>query len=692
MAGVNDTGVRNQARAAGVVLAVVVGFGLAAAITAAWVSGAAEPSVFSDAGAVVRWGLPLVRVIADLGAALTIGLLILAAFALPVTRPASTARARHPAPHAHRPAMLGACAAAGVWAIATLVITVFTYADIFGLRLDDPDFGAQLAAFVTGIDLGRGLLFTTVVAASVSTAAAGATTLRAAGLLSLLSLLGLIPQALGGHAAGASNHETAVTSLGLHLVGACIWVGGLAGIALLWPGLTAGRAGVGRGAAGEGRKAAVRAVQRFSTLAGAAFVLIAGSGLVNAWLRIGDLAGLTTRYGALVMIKVVALGILGAAGWQHRRRSLTALAAGRSSAFARLVAVELVVMAGAIGVAAVLSRSAPPVAAVPPANPTLAQSVTGYPMPPEPTPLRWLTQWQPDLLWLLVAGLAAGLYLAAVVRLHRRGDRWPVARTVVWLLGVVVLVWATSSGPAVYGRVLFSAHMLGHLTLGMVVPMFLVSGAPVTLALRATSPRHDGTRGAREWIVAITESGYLRVLSHPVVAAVLFAGSLVGFYFSGLFPLALGTHVGHELMHAHFLLVGYLFMGVLIGVDPAPNRPAPPLRMLVLLATMGFHAFFGVTLMTATTVLAPEYFSRLGRPWGDTLLADQQYGGGLAWGLGELPTVIVALILAVQWSRSDDREARRRDRAADRDGDAELNAYNAMLARMGGRGGPTPPR
>jgi putative copper resistance protein D len=223
----------------------------------------------------------------------------------------------------------------------------------------------------------------------------------------------------------------------------------------------------------------------------------------------------------------------------------------------------------------------------------------------------------------------------------------------------------------------------------MLAPMFLVLGAPVTLALRSIAPRHDGTRGAREWLVATVECRYMRVLTRPPVVAVLFAGTLVLFYFSSLLPLALSTHVGHEIMHTHFLFAGYLMAWVLIGVDPGPGRPEPPMRLVLLFATMAFHAFYGLALIRGTAVLAPEYFGALGRIgaggtpiWGLGLLEDQQYGGGVAWGIGDLPTLALALIVAVQWTRTDEREARRLDRAADRDGNADLNAYNEKLAQL----------
>ena len=219
--------------------------------------------------------------------------------------------------------------------------------------------------------------------------------------------------------------------------------------------------------------------------------------------------------------------------------------------------------------------------------------------------------------------------------------------------------------------------------LAMLVPILLVLGGPVTLALRALRPAGRGRPpGAREWLLAAVHSPPARWLTHPLVSLPLFVGSYYVLYFSGLFAAALPEHGAHLVMNAHFLLTGLVFFWPLIGIDPAPRRLPPAARLGVLFASVPFHAFFGVALMSSATVIGSDFYRSLALPWVPDPLRDQQLGGGLAWASGEIPLLLVVIALLVQWARQDERSARRDDRRADADGDAELGAYNAMLRRL----------
>lgn len=618
-------------------------------------------TLLADPGAVVRWGLPAAEGLHDLALLLAVGSLVMAAVAVPFGTPASAV------------ALRVATASAAVWTVAAVVVLVLTYASVSGTPPGDPAFGGELGTFVTGFEVGQSLLVVAVLAGLATTAAAAATGPRSTGLALVLALAGLLPLALTGHSGAAEGHETAVTALGLHLLGLGVWVGGLLTLVLLRPLLH-----------GE---ALVAVVRRFSGLALAAVVVVSLSGVLNATTRLSGLSDLGSRYGLLLLAKTALVAVLVLMGWWHRRRTVAGLATSPGS-FWRLVAVEVAVMATTVGVAVALSGTSPPVSDTDaPVEWTAAEVMIGFEMPAEQTLVRVLTDWRPDLLWVVVvAGLAAA-YLLGVRRLHARGDRWPVWRTLLWLAGLAVVLLVTSSGLAAYGRVLFSTHMVQHMTMSMVAPLLLVPAAPITLALRTLTPRRDGSRGPREWLLWGLHSPVSRFLTHPVAAAVLFTGSLMVFYYSPLFGVALNTHYGHEAMHVHFLLSGYLFVWSLVGTDPGV-RPTPyPLRLLILFATMAFHAFFGVTLMGSTTVLQPVWFETVfaDRGWGADPLADQQYGAAVAWGIGEVPTIVLAVLVTLRWVTDDSREARRRDRKADRDGDADLTAYNQMLSRLGER-------
>ena len=617
-----------------------------------------------DPGAFSRYGLPAARAVHDVAAAATVGLLVLAAWAVAPDAGKSVDSLAGP----RRLMVRAATVSALVWAGAALVVIVLTAADVSGFSPAAPGFSLVLFSFTSQLELGRALLVSLLLVLLAAVVAALATRLVAVAWAGVIALLAVLPLSLAGHSAGAASHMNAVDSLLLHLLGVVLWVGGL--IALVLVG----------GRLGDQREAVVR---RYSTLAGICFAVVAVSGVINAALRLGSFAALATTYGLLVVGKVVALGLLGVAGVVHRRRVIPRLATERS-AFARIAAVELVVMGATVGLAVALSRSAPPVPETvgsPGADDRIA-SLLGYPEPPPFTVGRYLTAFSPDLLWLVVALAMVGLYAAGVVRMTRRGDRWPLQRTVFWTLGAIALVYVTSGGPGVYGRLGFSLHMVQHMALMVAVPFLLVFGAPVTLALRALPARRDRSFGPRETLLRLVHSPVLTFVGNPVVAAVLFTGGLTVFYYTPLFPLALSTHTGHVLMTAHFLGTGYLFIWSLVGLDPGPQRPPYPFRLLILLITLAFHAFFGIALMSGAQLLAPEWWAALGRTDTAALLADQQRGGAIAWGAGDLPSLLLGVALLLGWIRSDKQTTTRLDRQADRDGDAELRAYNARLAAL----------
>jgi cytochrome c oxidase assembly factor CtaG len=310
----------------------------------------------------------------------------------------------------------------------------------------------------------------------------------------------------------------------------------------------------------------------------------------------------------------------------------------------------------------------------------------GFPMPPEPTVGRLFTEIRPDVLFLTFVVLAGWLYLRGVWRLWRGGGTpWPVGRTVCFLLGLAVIVLATSSGLGSYGRVLFSVHMAQHLLLMMIAPILLVLGAPATLALRALPAGVTGTtRSARAWLMRVVNSRYLRFISSPVPAFTLYALSMFVLYLTPIYGWALRYHLSHLAIMVHFLAAGYLFFWVLIGIDPGPHRPSHPARIVMLFLAMAVHAFFGVIVMQSTEVIGASYYELLPRPWGGTPLDDQQLGGGMAWSFGEVPSLFVLAALFFQWARTEERRARASDARMDSGEDDAHEAYNRYLASLHG--------
>jgi len=278
--------------------------------------------------------------------------------------------------------------------------------------------------------------------------------------------------------------------------------------------------------------------------------------------------------------------------------------------------------------------------------------------------------------WLAVVLLvAAAGYLYGVRRLHRRGDRWPVQRTIAFLgpgLGSVAAV--TVSGLAAYDTLLLSAHMVQHMVLSMVAPIFLALGAPVTLALRALPS------GGRHRLVAVLHSRPVRVVSFPLVAFAVFVVNPFALYFTDLYRLSLENPLVHEWVHLHFLLTGCLFFWPLVGLDPLPGRWPHPGRMLLMVLMVPFHTVLGLTIMQSTLPLAGDWYLSLGLAWTDPA-ADQRLAGGILWAGGELVAVALLGVLVRQWIVASEREAARIDRELDR---AEAAAATAERPAAGG--------
>lgn len=626
-------------------------------IVAASLTGAAAPLALGDAGPVVRWGLPVAGTLHDLSASFTIGLLLVAAF---LTREGKATNRRETAAQT-------AFLAAVVWLLSAMVVLYLTFGELAGMNPSTPGYLAELVANAWALELLRLHLGVVLLVVPVVALTAYARTRGALAWTFAIAVVALTPLAFTGHSAGALGHETTVTALNLHLVGLALWVGGLMAVAALRPVLGPALPDV---------------VRRYSTVATWCYVAVALSGVLFATVTVGSWANLASTYGVVLLLKIALLVVLGVAGLLQRR---TVIARGVEQPwqFARLAIGEIVLMAAAVALGVVLGRTETPEAE--PVEITPALSLTGSPLPEPFTWGRLFLTWRTDWLFFLGAALAVGLYVWAFVRLRRRGDAWPVGRLVLWVLGWAVFAWVTSGGPGVYGKVMFSVHMVAHMGLMMAVPILLVPANAITLALRALPARRDRTLGPREVLLAVVHSRWASFVVNPVVAGVVFFGSLVVFYWTGMLEWALTTHIGHLFMVVHFTLSGYAFVWSLVGTDPGPPKWPAPIRVIVLLGTLAAHAFIALAIMQSVFLLAPAFYKEVDVPWVRDLLADQQLGGTIAWGVGELPTLVLMLMVVLDWYRRDVREAVRADRQADRDEDAELEAYNARLQGLAER-------
>lgn len=390
---------------------------------------------------------------------------------------------------------------------------------------------------------------------------------------------------------------------------------------------------------------------------------------------------ISTPTGAFIIVKFVALagfGLVSLVLWGLARRGLL-----RAHHISRLFAVAAAIIAVYLGASVAMTRIPPPQYFVPS---TITDILLGFDVSQQPTLAVLVSTWRANLLFIVLAVAGLTVYFVAVLRLRRRGDAWPVGRTLAWTSGWIVVVLATSSGFGRYSGASFSVHMIVHMSLNMLAPLLLVMGGFVTLLLRATRPtRVNEPAGPHDWLKAVLNWPVLRFVYNPILVFLFFVGSYYALYLTELFGETMRFHWAHQVMNLHFLAIGYLFYGIVVGID-RPPRPLPHLGKLgFVLAAMPFHAFFGVIVMTGTAVIAETFYQYLDLPWATDLLADQYRGGGIAWAAGELPLIVVVLALAIQWSRQDRIEAVRKDRHLDSGLDDDFDAYNKLLLSLSER-------
>jgi len=553
------------------------------------------------------------------------------------------------------------------WFFSSVLNILFTLANILGESVTAVLDPAVLQSFVLQISLGQYLFFQTLIALFVAITSRALTSSGYTAILLLISLIAISAPVFQSHAASSGSHALAIGSLLIHVIALSFWVGGVIAIALLNQ---------------EDRKISL---PRFSQIALWAAIAVVISGVINASARLNFAAAWSSSYAYVVILKVLITFVLLYFGYKHRNY-LAAKPSVNWRAMTRLISVEAAIMIFVTALGSWLSSNQPPSRdSQEPFNAALA--IAGMEMPGAPNFTRILFEYDPSIFMICLVVLAVALYIKGVVILTRRGDKWPVGRTISFALGISAIDFATSGGLGVYAHFAFSWHMVAHMVLGMIAPIGIVLGAPITLALRTLPQSRDGQElGVRGLLIKALHSRYARVLTNPVVARAIFDGSLFALYFTSLFGGMMQSHQGHLFMSIHFILTGILFFHVIVGVDPNPRKVPHIIRIVILFAAMSIHAFFSVALMSASTLIDGGYFESLQRPWSLDLLADQRTGGAIGWAMGEIPILIALVATFIQWMRDDSHEAKRIDRNTARMAALgqpdELAQYNLYLNNL----------
>ncbi len=540
----------------------------------------------------------------------------------------------------------------GLWIVAAAANLLSTLTEIFDSNLVDILSGNILRSFITQVTLGKLLAYQ--VSAAIFVFVFSRTLRKTGGAFWLLvvALSGSLAPIFQSHSSSQGSHGLAIGSLVIHVLALSFWLGAVFALQFI------------------SQSERDLAFPRVSNIALWSSIAVVGSGVTNVWTRLRLSEDWFTTYGVLVAAKIfLTVAVLIIANQLRKNTSAS-----------RLLPIELTAITLIMGIGAVLNRFTPEETGATEFD--KVRELVGISMPEAPTLSRVFFEYEANGLILGLLIFATALYIRGVVALARRGDRWPVGRTISFAIGISLLDYATSGGVGLYAHFSFQYHMIAHMILSMIAPIAIVLSAPITLALR-TLPigREKGERGLRGALLAALSSRATGVWTHPIVALAIFDGSLFALYFTPLFGELMSGHFGHMIMDLHFIAAGLLFFHVIVGIDPNPRKVHHLVRVVMLLAAMSIHAFFSVALMSANNLIDGGYYQLLERPWATDLLSDQKAGAAIGWAMGEIPIVIALIATFIQWVRSDAREAKR----ADRRSKVDLAEYNAYLEQLAAR-------
>ncbi len=628
-------------------------FSFAAALIFGGGAWAPFPEGIPDAGQVNSWTLQFATLAHVVLGLRVFGLLVTWTFLAPTTGQTISRDGRK--------AVLHASAISALWSVSAVIAALTTMANILGVPFKDVFRPGFISTYLMSLPPSRSFMISALVAIAISIAGIFLVSLNSIAVLAAFAGASIAAPLLNSHSASLGSHSLAQTSSIAHGLSMSAWVG------CLW-------------AVSSFVKAKdLNVVSRFSALATISVAVLAISGISATYARIDSIDDLwLSRYGQLVVLKIIFFAILMALAVKIRAH-LTSNANLKG-----FLATDAVIMAIAIGVGAAL-HSTPTSRSSAPLN-SAGEEILGFAYPPSPTFSNVIIGWNPEWLILTLSLVAAALYAIGVFRVKRNGIDWGVLRTISFMVGIGLVIWTTSAGISMYSKVSFQYHMIQHMVLSMIAPIFIVLSNPITLALRALpAQKISDHRSAREWILAALHSTFSKRITHPLVVLGIFTFGLYAMYFTPLFATLMGSHTGHIFMEVHFLISGLLFSYVVIGSDPSPREIPFWSRLMIVLVGLSLHAFFAISLMQSNEPIGVDWYIQVQPPWVTSLLADSQAGGSVAWALGEVPTFVLLVIVAVMWARSDTRLAKQLDRAADRDGDADLKAYNAGLSALNKR-------